>query len=180
MSKDTNPTPESESEIVDVVETTPEVEPVVEAEPEAEPETETEPDVEDVIVDVVETKKEPVKPKYGIPVPVNIDDVRSAMPEPAGPAVVSNGVTDEVLLSACVYKNGLNRKSLSVHHLQRRLAELGFNEAKFDKDGYFGDLTKAAINRFQVSKGLPAGGDLTVETFLAIFEGDPNVTVLAV
>jgi hypothetical protein len=163
MSENVEPVEPVEPDSVDVVDTKQED---VSAEPE--------------IVDVVESKPEPVKPKYGVPIPVNIDDVRSAMPEPAGPAVVSNGVTDEVLLSACVYKNEFNRKSLSVHHLQRRLAELGFPEAKFDRDGYFGDLTKAAIGRFQVSKGLSGSGNLTTETFLAIFEGDPNVTVLAV
>jgi peptidoglycan hydrolase-like protein with peptidoglycan-binding domain len=92
-------------------------------------------------------------------------------------AVVGNGETDEVLLSRAVYQSKRTRKSLTVHHLQRRLTELGYQTAGADIDGFLGDLTKRAVAKFQADSGLPETGDVDAETFERIFEGDPNVTV---
>jgi peptidoglycan hydrolase-like protein with peptidoglycan-binding domain len=74
-----------------------------------------------------------------------------------------------------VYKNTAARKSLTVHHLQRRLAELGYNEAMTDKDGWLGDETKTAIEKFQKDKGFEPNGMIDEATFIAIFKGDMNV-----
>lgn len=92
-------------------------------------------------------------------------------------AVVSGGENDDVFLSNCVYKNVYSRKSLTVHHLQRRLTELGYTEANADKDGWLGDLTKAAIIKFQKDKGLNSTGTVDADTFTKIFEGDANVNI---
>lgn len=92
-------------------------------------------------------------------------------------AVVSGGASDDVFLANCVYKNTYSRKSLTVHHLQRRLTELGYVEANADKDGWLGDLTKAAIIKFQKDKGLNATGTVDADTFTKIFDGDVNVNV---
>lgn len=92
-------------------------------------------------------------------------------------AVVSNAEKDEVFLANCVYKNTFSRKSLTVHHLQRRLTELGYVEANADKDGWLGDLTKSAITKFQKDRGLNATGTVDADTFKKIFEGDNNVNV---
>lgn len=103
-----------------------------------------------------------------------------AKPEviPAGPAVVGLGVVDEVFLDKCIYKNIHNRKSLTIHHLQRRLYELGYIVALKDKDGYYGDLTREAVSQFQTDRGLVGDGFMTAESFELIFANDPNVKVV--
>jgi peptidoglycan hydrolase-like protein with peptidoglycan-binding domain len=107
---------------------------------------------------------------------VAIPAVAVETPVPSAPkAAVSGADTDEVYLANCVYKNTAARKSLTVHHLQRRLAELGYNEAMTDKDGWLGDETKVAIEKFQKLEGLEPNGIVDEATFLAIFKGDMNV-----
>lgn len=85
------------------------------------------------------------------------------------------GDKDDVYLSNCIVKNPANRKSLTIHHLQRRLWELGFTSAADDKDGYYGDLTIDSVMAFQEANGLEGTGIVDQETFLAIFENDPIV-----
>ena len=98
-------------------------------------------------------------------------------PAPVRQAVVSGGDVDTVLLSRCVYKSKVTRKSLSVHHLQRRLAELGHVDAASDKDGWYGDLTFFAVKAFQEANKLEATGHVDADTLAAIFKGDPNVAI---
>jgi peptidoglycan hydrolase-like protein with peptidoglycan-binding domain len=124
---------------------------------------------------VVEKKPKPEKSKYREPKAVTMDDILNSVPEPAGPAVVSNNSVDDVSLSAAVFKNINARKSLTVHHLQRRLVELGYDIAGKDKDGWFGDNTLSGIISYQEDNKVGEKGKLDAETFLAIFEGDPNV-----
>lgn len=114
--------------------------------------------------------EEAVKPKDKAPA--------VAAPAAVAYAVVGTGATDEVYLSKCVYKNQYARKSLTVHHLQRRLTELGYKEADSDKDGWYGDLTKHAVSELQADRGIEGSGVMNAETFAAIFDGDPNVTVI--
>jgi hypothetical protein len=92
-------------------------------------------------------------------------------------ATVSGNDVDQVLLSSCVFKNKFARKSLSIHHVQRRLAELGYPDAASDKDGWYGDLTASAVAVFQATEGLEATGVLDMVTLNAIFHDDPNVVV---
>lgn len=98
-------------------------------------------------------------------------------PAPTRRAVVSGGDTDTVLLSRCVYKSKVTRKSLSVHHLQRRLAELGYRDVVGDKDGWYGDLTFFAVKAFQEANKLEGTGHVDADTLAAIFKGDTNVTI---
>lgn len=170
----------------DELELTPEVEVIpepvaVEPEPIAveavEPEPTPEPEP------VVEIVPEPVvvatpKKKGTTPIQVNIDDIRAELPEPAGAFVVGNGVVDNVSLSKIVYKNEVARKSLSVHHLQRRLNELGFVDAYKDRDGYFGLPTRNAIAKFQEANKLHPSGTVDKELLELLFKGDPNVKVV--
>ena len=93
-------------------------------------------------------------------------------------SVVSGEVTDKVYLSKCVYKNLARKRSLTVHHLQRRLNEWGFTDAYLDKDGFYGELTFKSVANFQSSKGMQATGLMDAGTLEAIFEGDTNVTVV--
>ena len=93
-------------------------------------------------------------------------------------AVVSNDAVDTVHVSKVVVHNKAQKKSLSVHHLQRRLNEWGFTSAYLDKDGYCGDHTISAISAFQTHVGLPVTGAPDFTTLERIFEGDTNVKLL--
>ena len=88
------------------------------------------------------------------------------------------GAVDDVVLSSCIYKNDLNRRSLTVFHVQRRLIELGLLEDGSVKAGYYGDLTKAAVLKFQEANSIAGDGLMNADTFVALFEGDPNVRVV--
>jgi peptidoglycan hydrolase-like protein with peptidoglycan-binding domain len=96
----------------------------------------------------------------------------------ASNAVVSGELTDTVSLSKCVYKNSFARKSLTVHHVQRRLVELGYKVADADKDGWYGDMTKLAVSQFQADNNLEGDGLINASTFQELFAGDHNVTVV--
>jgi peptidoglycan hydrolase-like protein with peptidoglycan-binding domain len=94
----------------------------------------------------------------------------------AGMAVSGNAV-DDVFLSKCVYKNAYSQKSLTVHHVQRRLVELGYHVAGADKDGWYGDLTKSAVEEFQQSIGVAGTGIADLSTLQHLFKNDSNVRV---
>lgn len=100
----------------------------------------------------------------------------SSVPSPVR-HVVSGSETDDVYLDKCVYKNTFARKSLTVHHVQRRLVELGYRDAGSDKDGWYGDLTMMSIAAFQSARSLAGDGCMNAETFVELFNGDQNVTV---
>lgn len=159
-------------EIIDPVDT-PIAEPVSEAVVEEVQEVEEAPKPAPV-------KLEASKPeqKYAAPVAVTLEDIEKSKPTPAGPAVVSNKDVDDVLLANIIYKNLYARKSLSVHHLQRRLAELGYTDAADDKDGYYGDKTKSAVAKFQAENKLEGEGTVDGKTLTLLFTGDPNVNVI--
>jgi hypothetical protein len=145
-----------------------------------------EPVVESVVESVVELTVEPVvEPvavvedlKYAAPVAVTREDIENYLPTPGGPAVVGTGVVDDVVLSSCVYKNDANRRSLTVYHVQRKLIELELLQDGLVKAGYYGDLTKQAVAVFQANNNIVGDGLMNVDTFTALFEGDPNVRVV--
>ena len=136
-------------------------------------------EVPEVVVEPTPTP-EPVMPEP-TPEPVVVEEPKHVEPvahKPKATQAVSGNSVDEVLLANCIYKNVYARKSLSVHHLQRRLIELGFKDADADKDGWLGDETVAAIKNFQASKGLDVTGSVDATTLTKIFEGDSNVQVV--
>ena len=128
----------------------------------------------------VEVPVEPAVQPVVVEAPVETPKPKPAA-KPAAPArhVVTAADKDPVYLSACVYKNKFNKKSLTVHHLQRRLAELGYNDAVGDKDGYYGELTHKAVAEFQKDNRIEATGLMNEKTMKAIFNDDPNVEVIA-
>lgn len=153
---------------VEVVE---DVLPVAVEVPEPEPVAVAEPEPAPVVIEpVVEVAVPTVEPE---PRPEPKPTVSKKSRNPV--VVVSGGEVDAVHLAKCVYKNKFERKSLTVHHLQRRLVELGYKEAGSDADGYYGDLTKSAVHKYQEANGIPATGLMDVDTFINIFNGDPNV-----
>jgi hypothetical protein len=127
------------------------------------------PDVEPEQVIAEEPMPEPM------PEPVAIEEPKvTYQPSQA----VSGEDVDDVMLANCVYKNVYARKSLTVHHLQRRLIELGYKDADADKDGWLGDETVASIKEFQADKGMDVTGSVDAGTFIKIFEGDVHVRVV--
>jgi len=127
------------------------------------------PDVEPEQVIADEPMPEPM------PEPVAIEETKvTYQPSQA----VSGEDVDDVLLANCIYKNVYARKSLTVHHLQRRLIELGYKDADADKDGWLGDETVASIKEFQADKGMDVTGSVDADTFIKIFEGDVHVRVV--
>lgn len=82
---------------------------------------------------------------------------------------------DPVFLSRLVFESKRTRNSLSVKHLQRRLVELGFDQAGADKAGWYSDQTKDAVANFQAKHGLDSTGEADEKTVKAIFRGDRNV-----
>lgn len=132
------------------------------------------------------TETAPAAEVVEVPQPAVVEVQSQELPEPvlevfAQPAptrhVVGSADTDTVYLDKCVYKNMYAKKSLTVHHLQRRLNELGFTDAYSDKDGWYGDLTKASVASFQAANNLEGDGLMNAATLSAIFAGDPNITV---
>lgn len=93
------------------------------------------------------------------------------------PHAVSGAAQDNVYLVRCVFKNQFERKSLTVHHVQRRLAELGHSNVLADKDGWYGDNTARAVAAFQRDAGIESTGQMDAVTFEMLFAGDINVIV---
>jgi hypothetical protein len=122
--------------------------------------------VEDVVVEVPAVAVEEKVKFRVVEVPQQI--VRS---------VIGSGDTDTVYLSKCVFKNKYARKSLTVHHVQRRLTELGYTNAVSDKDGWYGDLTAMDVAAYQAARNIEGDGTMNAGTFAALFDGDRNVTV---
>jgi len=129
-------------------------------------------------VEVEEPK--PVAVEEPEPEPVVVPEVEPipVVAKPAEKHVVGTGDKDDVYLAKCVYKNIYERKSLTIHHLQRRLEELGYKDVVGDKDGWLGELTMMSVEKFQQDKGLAATGKVDADTFSKIFEGDTNVNVV--
>jgi len=137
----------------------------------------------DETVEVVEEEEVPapvVEPEQEIveePMPESMPEPE-VVKQPQASHAVSGEDVDNVMLANCVYKNVYARKSLTVHHLQRRLIELGYKDADADKDGWLGDETVASIKKFQADKGMDVTGTVDADTFTKIFEGDVHVNVV--
>lgn len=104
--------------------------------------------------------------------------VPTPVPVKAAANAAVTGQVDNVFLSKCVYENKFERKSLTIHHLQRRLEELGYRDAASDRDGWMGSLTLRSINKFQQDNGLAVTDkSIDADTFKMIFSGDHNVNI---
>lgn len=120
---------------------------------------------------------EKTTPKKTEPETTDISVSRPKAPR-SGTHVIGSDETDTISIKGAVYKNRYARKSLTVHHIQRRLWDWGFREASADVDGYYGDLTKSAVEKFQEHVGLEVTGLMDKETFKRLFENDKNVTLV--
>ena len=93
------------------------------------------------------------------------------------PVEIASTATDVVYLARCVYKNKYHHDSLSVRHVQRRLAALGYRTGMSDPAGWYKDGTRSAVAEFQKKKGLEGDGLMNAATLEAIFNGDSEVTL---
>jgi peptidoglycan hydrolase-like protein with peptidoglycan-binding domain len=116
--------------------------------------------------------------RYKVPIPVSLDEVYAHQEQKLVQSGVNLSETAEVRLSAIVFKNPISKRSVSVYHLQRRLAELGYALVLKDKEGWFGDSTKREVMLFQEIRGMTSTGIVDEETLLAIFDGDDKVKVI--
>lgn len=113
---------------------------------------------------------------------VEVEVETTEVPEPikapkSAPYVVGRDSKDSVHLTAL--KRNLNAtKSLSVHHLQRRLRDWGFSEAYADRDGFYGELTEKSVRDFQEYVGLEPTGIMDAATATRLFDNDQNVVVV--
>lgn len=130
-----------------------------------------------IVEEIVEPEAKPEPQPVAVEAPVEAPKPKPAVKPAPARHVVTHAAKDPVYLSACVYMNKLNKKSLTVHHLQRRLVELGYNDAVGDKDGYYGELTHKAVASFQKDNRIEATGLMNEKTMKAIFNDDPNVEV---
>lgn len=90
-------------------------------------------------------------------------------------SVVGSGDTDPVMYSkARPARPTEGRKSLTVLHIQRRLAEEGI--PVIAPTGRYEATTEEAVRTYQTRLGGEATGLLTRAEFTTLFEGDPNVT----
>jgi hypothetical protein len=129
-------------------------------------------EVEEPIAIVEEPTPAPVEPEP-MPEPIPVEELQ---PQPAAANAAVTGSSDDVYLSKCVYENKYERKSLTIHHIQRRLEELGYKDVVGDRDGWLGELTMMSVNQFQKDRGMEVTDkSVDTDTFLAIFAGDPNV-----
>ena len=132
------------------------------------------------MTDTNKTTKTSVSPVDEEPKQTGAESVgaKPATSKIAHDAVVGTGDTDAVYYSkARVPGRTEPRKSLTVLHIQRRLTDLGFDEAQSAPGGRFEALTTAAVRKYQDSRGDELTGVLTRQQFEDLFEGDPNVTV---
>lgn len=131
------------------------------------------------VVEVVEEAPVVFTPADEYTETVVVMNVPTAQVPATAYAVVSNDSVDTVHVSKCIPHNVRQKKSLSVHHLQRRLNEWGFTSAYLDKDGYCGDNTLLAITQFQKAQGMfPVTGLPDYDTLSRVFEGDTNVKLV--
>lgn len=130
-------------------------------------------------VEVQETAvvEEPIVAEVKEPEPAPAPKPKSTTTTAVATHVVSGNDKDDVFLKQAVFKNPRARKSLTIHHLQRRLAELGYGDAAADRDGWYGDLTKLAVEAWQKDNRIEPTGLMNAKTIEGIFAGDSNVRV---
>jgi hypothetical protein len=132
----------------------------------------------EVVVEEVVAEPEAIEEVVVVEEPKPVIKNSSSSAPPSEYAVVSNEDKDVVSVAKAIYKNIYQKKSLTVHHIQRRLNEWGYKEAFLDKDGFYGDLTKSAMEQFQSDHGLNITGLADYDTFVVLFENDNNVRVV--
>ena len=113
------------------------------------------------------------------PTESRVDSLRAkpaVVPATPNSAVSSSGV-DTIYYSKAIPagKNG-PRNSLTVQHIQRRLAEHGYTEAW--SETRYGALTESSVHLFQNSRNEDETGVLTRAQFQALFSGDQNVSLV--
>jgi peptidoglycan hydrolase-like protein with peptidoglycan-binding domain len=152
--------------------------PRAKSKPVSEPETFADPDLSshDQVAREPEAELAAAEPELQ---PQSSDETETIEVVAGSPEMYPYAVTgdrDDIYLEHCIVKNAANRKSLTVHHLQRRLYELGYKSASKDRDGYYGNNTIEAVAAWQAASNIEATGVIDAESFKKIFTGD-NIVV---
>jgi hypothetical protein len=83
----------------------------------------------------------------------------------------------EVYADKIIFKNKKAKKSMSVWQVQRRLFELGYEEVREAKPGYFEEVTLKAVEDYRADKNL-GDGDIDVKFLKSLFAGDKTVKLI--
>lgn len=117
------------------------------------------------------TEKKEAAPKRQADAKVEEKSKPEAAPKSAY-AVVSGKGVDDVKVSV----NREAGKSLSVHHIQRRLVERGYPGVYGDRDGFWKDATQTALEEFAGDRDLDVAN--LREVLESLFENDSNVRLV--
>ena len=131
--------------------------------------------IADVVVEVdaevvAEVVKEVVK------VPAQKKTIAKQKPV-RGPHTITENNRDVLDVNQIVVKNIFRKKSLTIHHIQRVLNELGYTSVNADPDGFYGDGTLDAVRAYQAQTKNDVTGVLTKEQLTLLFEHDDSAVV---
>lgn len=94
-----------------------------------------------------------------------------------GPHTITENNRDVLDVNQIVVKNIFRKKSLTIHHIQRVLNELGYTSVNVDPDGFYGDGTLDAVRSYQAQTKNDVTGVLTKEQLTVLFEHDDSAVV---
>ena len=83
----------------------------------------------------------------------------------------------EVFASKIVYKNKMAKKSMSVWQVQRRLFDLGYEEVREAKPGYYEEITLKAVEDYRADKNL-GDGEIDAKFLKSLFKDDKAVKLI--
>lgn len=135
-------------------------------------------EVADEVADNVAELTTPVDDeKVEVETPVVASKKSSTKKVAKGTHTVTTGLRDELIPSHVVVKNIFRKKSLTVHHIQRILIELGYTEADIDPDGFYGDGTIEAVKKWQAHTKNEITGIITEPQLRTLIEFDDSTFI---
>jgi len=140
------------------------------------PTPEPDEDALDIVLPEEDKIAETPAEKHTEKLPVKVEKAPSV--PPALYAVTTSGDCDDIYLSKMIPNNIHAIRSLSVFHLQRRLADWGC-QCLDENEGFYGEGTINAVKKFQDMKGFDATGIVTYDMLVELFTGDNNVCLHA-
>ena len=100
-----------------------------------------------------------------------------AVPSPEPTVTPTNAEVVEVYADKIIYKNKMAKRSMSVWQVQRRLDELGYNEIRKAKAGYYEEITQGIVDDYRADNKLGAG-QIDEKFLKALFKGDKSVKLI--
>lgn len=94
-----------------------------------------------------------------------------------GQHTITDNFRDTLHFDQVIIKNVFRKKSLTIHHIQRVLNDLGYTSVNADPDGFYGDGTLDAVRTYQAQTKNDVTGVLTKEQLTLLFEHDDSAVV---